>query len=189
MTICLKDYYFCNELLLHLWQKLVYCVCLFMNSIFNSINFYVEYSYNIYFNIFVCNSSICRKIWINWFFYSLWVWFPSFFILLEIFHWMPNTVNLSLLGDRWFYSLTNILEFFPGAPLSYLKVVWFFRSYIHDLLGGTRTAFHRGLIVPHYWSKTPLSSLSHVLQIRLSSKADGYGWILHPSVRNRNCSL
>lgn len=75
-------------------------------------------------------------------------------MLLEIFHWMPYTVNLSFMGTRYLYSLTNTLEFFSGTLLSYLKVVWFFKSCIYDLLGGTRTAFHPGLIIPRYWSKT-----------------------------------
>lgn len=46
-----------------------------------------------------------------------------------------------------------------GTLLSYLGTVWFFKGCSQGLLVGVRTALGPGLIFPHYWGSTVLSTL------------------------------
>lgn len=46
-----------------------------------------------------------------------------------------------------------------GTLLSYLGTVWFFKGCSQGLLVGVRTALGPGLIFPHHWGSTVLSTL------------------------------
>lgn len=67
---------------------------------------------------------------------------------------MPDILNFTLSRRGYFSILMNILEHSSEIQLSYLEVTWSFQ--IFYLLGRSRAML--GLMIPHYWGETFLST-------------------------------
>lgn len=87
------------------------------------------------------------------------------FTYLFIFGWLPNMVNFTLLGARYFPFLYIFLCFVLGCNLVTWKQFEAFNSYFYELLGSERNA-QSGVIIPQNWDKIFLSALSKVLWMK-----------------------
>lgn len=116
------------------------------------------------------NSNICASsglVSINLSITYLSIYLPIYFpfvvggrACLVVFERMTGIMNFTLLSAEYFCIPINSFGFCSGTQLSYLAAVWFFWSCFSDLLDRTGAMLSVGLIIPHYWVKTPFCTFS-----------------------------